>query len=139
MGFRYSRRVQFGDTDLVGIVHFSMFFRYMEEAEHALWRAAGLPVIREADGAGWPRVSATFDYKAPLRFEDEFEVDVDLTDITRRTIRYAFTLRRDGTVIGKGTLTAVSARKRNGGLEAIPVPEDVVARLRRAIETAAQP
>ena len=32
MGFRYSRRVQFADTDLVGIVHFSMFFRYMEEA-----------------------------------------------------------------------------------------------------------
>ena len=43
-GFRYSRRVQFAETDLAGIVHFSMFFRYMEEAEHALWRAAGLTI-----------------------------------------------------------------------------------------------
>jgi acyl-CoA thioester hydrolase len=132
MGFRYSRRVQFADTDLVGIVHFSMFFRYLEEAEHALWRAAGLPVVKGADDAGWPRVSATFDYKAPLRFEDEFEVDVELAAITARTIRYAFTLRRADTLIGKGTLTAVCARKRNGGLEAIPVPDDVVARLRSA-------
>ena len=83
MGFRYSRRVQFADTDLVGIVHFSMFFRYMEEAEHALWRAAGLPVVQGADDAGWPRVSATFDYKAPLRFEDEFDVEVELAATTR--------------------------------------------------------
>ena len=132
MGFRYSRRVQFADTDLVGIVHFSMFFRYMEEAEHALWRSAGLVVVQGGDDAGWPRVSATFDYKAPLRFEDEFDVEVELAATTRRTIRYAFTLRRANTLIGKGTLTAVCARKRNGGLEAIPVPDDVVARLRRA-------
>ena len=132
MGFRYSRRVQFADTDLVGIVHFSMFFRYLEEAEHALWRAAGLPVIKGADDAGWPRVSATFDYKAPLRFEDEFEVDVEVAATTTRTIRYAFTLRRADTLIGKGTLTAVCARKHKGALEAIPVPDDVVARLRTA-------
>ena len=43
-GFRYSRRVQFAETDLAGIVHFSWMFRYMEEAEHALWRAAGLSI-----------------------------------------------------------------------------------------------
>ncbi|MEN3338984.1 MAG: acyl-CoA thioester hydrolase [Acidobacteriota bacterium] len=133
MGFRYSRRVQFGDTDMVGIVHFAMFFRYMEEAEHALWRAAGLPVIADADGAGWPRVSATFDYKAPLRFEDEFDVEVDLAATTTRTIRYAFTVRRGGTLVGTGTLTAVRARKRDGGLEAISVPEAIVTRLRAAI------
>jgi acyl-CoA thioester hydrolase len=132
MGFRYSRRVQFADTDLVGIVHFSMFFRYMEEAEHALWRSAGLPVVQGGDDAGWPRVSATFDYKAPLRFEDEFDVEVEIAATTPRTIRYAFTLRRANTLIGKGTLTAVCARKGNGGLEAIPVPDDVVARLRSA-------
>src|SRR3954453_15588881 len=132
MGFRYSRRVQFADTDLVGIVHFSMFFRYLEEAEHALWRAAGLPVFQGPDDAGRPRVSATFDYKAPLRFEDEFDVEVEVAATTTRTIRYAFTLRRAGTLIGKGTLTAVRARKRDGGLEAIPVPDDVVARLRSA-------
>ena len=41
-GFRYTRRVQFSETDLAGIAHFSTYFRYMEEAEHALWRAAGL-------------------------------------------------------------------------------------------------
>ena len=38
---RMRRRVQFYETDAAGIVHFSWFYRYMEEAEHALWREAG--------------------------------------------------------------------------------------------------
>ena len=38
---RSERRVLFYETDAAGIVHFSWFFRYMEEAEHALWREAG--------------------------------------------------------------------------------------------------
>jgi YbgC/YbaW family acyl-CoA thioester hydrolase len=134
VGFRYARRVQFADTDLVGIVHFSMFFRYMEEAEHALWRAAGLSIVQGADEAGWPRVSAAFEYKSPLHFEDEFLVDVELTAVTRRTIQYTFTLTREATLIGTGTLIAVCARKRDGGLEAIAVPEAIVDQLRAAID-----
>ena len=59
-GFAYRRRVQFAETDLAGLVHFSMFFRYMEEAEHALWRAAGLTIAKAGEppaGRGSPRRS----------------------------------------------------------------------------------
>ena len=133
MPFRYSRRVQFADTDLVGIVHFSMFFRYMEEAEHALWRAAGLAVFAGADDAGWPRVAATFDYKSPLRFGDVVQIDVELTAVTRRSIQYTFTLSREDAFVGQGTLTAVCGRKRGGALQAIEVPAEVITSLRRAI------
>jgi acyl-CoA thioester hydrolase len=133
MAFRYPRRVQFADTDMVGIVHFSMFFRYMEEAEHALWRAAGLSIIQGGDEAGWPRVSATFDYKSPLRFEEEFEVQVEIARVSTRTIQYAFRLTRAETLVGTGTLTAVCALKRDGSLESIEVPPEIVARLRGAI------
>ena len=44
--FRLRRRVQFYETDAAGMVHFSWFFRYMEEAEHALWREAGLSIAQ---------------------------------------------------------------------------------------------
>ncbi len=50
--FRYQRRVQFAETDAAGMVHFANFFRYMEEAEHALWRAAGMKIDQS-----WRRVS----------------------------------------------------------------------------------
>ena len=44
--FRLKRRVHFYETDAAGIVHFSTYFRYMEEAEHALWRDAGLTIAQ---------------------------------------------------------------------------------------------
>jgi len=57
--YRLRRRVQFYETDAAGIVHFSWFFRYMEEAEHALWREAGLSIAPIVADVGWPRVAAS--------------------------------------------------------------------------------
>ena len=81
MAFRYRRRVEFAETDLAGIAHFAMLFRYMEEAEHALWRAAGLSIAKSGENVGWPRVAASLDFKAPLHFEDEFEVVVTIEKV----------------------------------------------------------
>jgi YbgC/YbaW family acyl-CoA thioester hydrolase len=129
-GFHYGRRVQFSETDMAGIAHFSAFFRFMEEAEHALWRAAGLSIGAAEKTGGWPRVSAAFDYKSPLRFEDEFDVLVYLAEITRRSIRYGFTITRGNALVGTGTMTAVCTRKEDGQLRAVDLPADVVERLR---------
>jgi acyl-CoA thioesterase FadM len=63
--YRHTRRVQFYETDAAGIVHFSWFFRYMEEAEHALWREAGLSIAPPGAEIGWPRIAAAFDYHRP--------------------------------------------------------------------------
>lgn len=131
--FRYRRRVQFAETDMAGLVHFSVFFRYMEEAEHALWRAAGLTIARAHEETGWPRLAATFDFKAPLRFEDEFDVVVEIATVTRRTILYTFTLERGDTLIGSGTLTTACVSKRPGEpMKALDLPADVVSRLQAA-------
>ncbi|HEX2445569.1 MAG TPA: thioesterase family protein [Vicinamibacterales bacterium] len=135
-GFRYTRRVQFHETDLAGVVHFSCFFRYMEEAEHALWRAAGLTIDRAGGDSGWPRVAATFDFKRPLYFEDEVEILVRLASVTSRSIQYAFAFTRGASSIGAGTLTAVHARRDGGRMHAITIPSDVVARLRSTCSAA---
>ena len=48
--FHTSRFVEFADTDMAGIMHFSAFFRYMEAAEHELLRSLGFSVYSEIDG-----------------------------------------------------------------------------------------
>ena len=48
------RRVMFHELDSAGIVHFSIYFRYMEEAEHALWREAGLSIAARGAEVGFP-------------------------------------------------------------------------------------
>ena len=129
-GFQYIRRVQFVETDMAGIVHFSTYFRYMEEAEHALWRSARLTLGDLDRTGGFPRVSATFDYKTPLRFDDEFEIDVRIGNVTRRSFRYDFTFTRGGVLVGNGSITAVVSAKENGRLRAVDVPQEMIASLR---------
>src|SRR2546423_13926804 len=66
---RLRRRVQFSETDAAGIVHFSCFFRYMEDAEHALWRANDLRIHTAESAIGWPRVAASCEFHRALKFE----------------------------------------------------------------------
>jgi YbgC/YbaW family acyl-CoA thioester hydrolase len=129
--FKYSRRVQFAETDLAGIVHFSTMFRFMEEAEHAMWRAAGLTIAERGSDLGWPRLSAALEFRNPLRFEDEFEVWVRIAALKRRTIEYEFTIVRGTTVIAVGTITSVCVRKQpDGRMKAAEIPATISDKLR---------
>jgi len=134
--FHYARRVQFAETDLAGIAHFSAFFRYMEEAEHALWRAAGLSIGKAEETGGWPRVSAAFDFKSPLRFEDEFDVAIQLGAVTQRSLQYTCTITRGDTLVATGTMTSVCTRREEGQMRAVDLPAEVIARLRKVLEEA---
>lgn len=128
--FIYRRRVQFADTDMAGIVHFSMYFRYMEEAEHALWRSVGLQIAPPDGTVGFPRVAAACDFKAPLRFEEEFEVHARVETVGRRSLKYGFTLRRGDDILATGSMTSVSVeRVPGGGVRSVELPPDVVTRL----------
>lgn len=126
-GFTYVRRVEFAETDAAGIVHFSMYFRYMEEAEHAMWRAAGLSIAPPGADYGFPRVSASMDYHAPLRFEDHVEVSIRIVEAGSRTIRYEALLARGDTRIATGTMTMVCVAKNGPGepLKAVPFPDHI--------------
>jgi len=123
--FRYRRRVQFAETDMAGVVHFSSIARYMEEAEHALWRAAGLNIVTAGEHLIFPRVAMTIDFAAPLVFEDEVEVHVRVEAMTRRTIRYAHTLTRGETTIATGTMTAACVSTEPPPLHAVEIPPEV--------------
>ena len=130
------RRVQFYETDAAGIVHFSWFFRYLEEAEHALWREAGLSIHPPDSEIGWPRVAASFEFRVPLRFEDEFEIRLRIAEMTRRTMRYTCSLVRGDTTIATGELTIACVRKRpNEPMTSIDIPPDIAVRFQVAAES----
>ena len=128
--FRYSRRVQFAETDLAGMVHFSTLFRYMEEAEHALWRSVGLTIAEPGGRFGWPRLSAAMEFRQPLRFEDEVDVTVRIAALKTRTIEYEFVLQRRDAFIAAGRIVCICARKQaDGTMRATEIPPDVHDRL----------
>jgi YbgC/YbaW family acyl-CoA thioester hydrolase len=132
--FRHRRRVQFYETDLAGFVHFSWFFCYMEEAEHALWREAGLTISDPQSDIAWPRLSASFDYHHPLRFEDEFDVRIRIVEISNRTIRYSCEITRDDTELATGSLTIICVN-RTPPMRAVDIPPEIARRFQAAPET----
>ena len=130
--FHLRRRVQFYETDVAGIVHFSWFFRYMEEAEHALWREAGLSIHPPDSDLGWPRVAASFDFERALRFEDEIDVHLRIAEMSRKTIRYECVVRKDGQQVATGTMTIACVQKKPT-MRAVEIPDDIVERLKAEI------
>ena len=132
--FRTTRFVEFGDTDMAGIVHFANFFRFMEAAEHAFLRSLGLSVVTESEGEkyGLPRVSASCDYLKPARFGEELTIDVAVVKLGRSSVNYAFDFTRDGEEIARGKVTAVFCRFADGRPEVWEMP----AAFRAKLETA---
>lgn len=124
--FVLRRRVNFYEVDQAAIVHFSNYYRYMEEAEYGLWRSAGVSL--EMDGPyGFPRVATSFEYHAPLRFDEEFEVRLQIAAIGRTSLRYACRITRGGTPIATGSMTMVCVAM--PGMHPTPWPADRLARV----------
>jgi YbgC/YbaW family acyl-CoA thioester hydrolase len=127
--YRLRRRVQFAEVDSARIVHFSQYFRYMEEAEHALWREAGLSIAPPGATFGYARIGASFEYHSPLRFEDEFDVLIRIARITARTMRYDCSVSRGVDRIATGVMTIVCVTGGDGEpLRSIPIPAEIATR-----------
>lgn len=132
-GFVMPRRVEFMDTDMAGIAHFTAYFRYMETAEHELFRSLGLAAATKDSERhlGWPRVSCGFDFKAALRFQDPFEVHIGLTKIGKRSVSYHTEIVRDKQIIATGHTTSVCCTiDAAGHMASIDIPEDVTQKLK---------
>ena len=130
--FKTTRRIEFGDTDMAGIVHFANFFRFMEAAECEFLRSLGLSVKMDWEGQaiGFPRVSATCDYVKPALFEDLLDVAVSIDRIGAKSVTYAFEFSRAGETLAKGKVTSVCCRiAKDNRLEGIEIPEGYRARL----------
>ena len=119
---RIRRRVHFYEVDSAGIVHFSCFYRYMEEAESALWRQAGLRIAPTKEFA-YPRVAASFEFKRPLRFEDEPEVLIQVASIGRTSLGYRCVITLNGDVMATGSMTVVCASGPPGQVRPTRVPD----------------
>jgi acyl-CoA thioester hydrolase len=124
--FRCTRLVEFVDTDMAGIAHFSAFFRWMESAETAFLRSLGLTVLGEWQGekVSLPRVSAACDYVKPVRFGDELTIAVTVEKIGRTSLTYVFDFSVGGDAIARGRVTAVFCQHVPGhGLAAREIPQ----------------
>jgi acyl-CoA thioester hydrolase len=137
--FKAVRRVEFSETDMAGIVHFSNFFRYMETAERGFFESLGHPLSKNHSKTpvGWPRVHAECDYRQPLRFEDELEIHLLVARKKPRVLTYLFKFTKlNGSKpveIARGSLAVVCVTKKHDGtLAATRIPANLAAKIQAA-------
>lgn len=145
--FSLTRTVEFAETDMAGIMHFSNYFRWMEACETGFLRSLGLPLVSFVPGqvVGWPRVSAKCDYRAPLRFGDTVEVRVYVKEIRTRAIVLLFQFRKitkgklEPDIVSQGELVVVCVTSdAKGGMKSQPIPAEFRAKIRMAPKQAWQ-
>jgi YbgC/YbaW family acyl-CoA thioester hydrolase len=137
--FKAQRRVEFGDTDMAGIMHFSNFFRFMETAEHGFFRSLGFSIAERGQlpRIGWPRVHASCEYHKPLRFEDVVEIHLFVKEKRSKALCYDFRFRKLGGAqaeeVARGSLTVVCVSHRDdGAMKAVAIPRKFASKIEAA-------
>jgi acyl-CoA thioester hydrolase len=138
--FTLTRRIEFAETDMAGIVHFANFYRMMENTEHAFFRSLGFSIHGDYDGVhiGWPRVSTSCEFFKPLRFEDMVDIQLFVVEVRNRSIRYVFRFwKTEGTErleVARGMVSTVCASvdKKAGAIAAVPIPEVIRSKISAA-------
>jgi YbgC/YbaW family acyl-CoA thioester hydrolase len=138
--FVTTRRVEFADTDMAGIIHFANYYKYMEEAEHAFFRSLGLSIMqRQPDGTviGWPRVSASCSFDAPAYFADELEVRLNVVRKGVKSLNYEIEFWHGETRLAHGRLKTVCCLcQAHQPLVSIPIPLEYADKLHEVSESA---
>jgi YbgC/YbaW family acyl-CoA thioester hydrolase len=131
MAYEYTltRQVEFCDTDMAGIVHFTAFFRYMEAAEHAFFRSLGFSIVTtDPERVGWPRVHVDCDFSYPLHFEDTVEVRLLVREKREKSIAYAIRFRKLNEEapreVARGTLIVACIKRDDatGRIKGVAIP-----------------
>jgi len=142
--YLHRRQVEFAETDMAGLVHFSNFFRYVEAAEAALFDAIDWPLIglEEDQFMGWPRVRAQARFHRPLYFRDWMEIQLTLTRLRLHTLDWKAIIYRE--IPGEDPVkaatmemsTSLVRRPATGGpMQATQLPAALVERLTPYAET----
>ncbi len=129
--FSIRRMVSFAETDMAGVMHFSNYFRLMEEVEHAFWRSINESVVRiEHDQTiSWPRVSTHCDFSSPARFEDEIRLELRVARLGQKSITFEVDFYRDLEQLARGRMTAVCCHMQHGRFDTTEIPGALRAKL----------
>jgi acyl-CoA thioester hydrolase len=127
--FRHRLRVRYHECDPQGVVFNAHYLAYFDIALTELWRDAigGYASLEDA-GLDVVVAEARITYRAPLRFDDEFDVLLWFEELGNTSLRCGLRIDRDRTEIATGELRHVLIELASG--EKTPIPDE----LRRSLE-----
>lgn len=105
MDFNFERRINYYETDRMGVVHHSNYIRYLEEARCHWLDAIGIPFsVLEENGVTIPVLGVNVTYKHHVTFDDTIIINVFAKEYNgvRMTIGYNVTDKKTGNLVLTG-------------------------------------
>ncbi len=96
MGYCFSVRVYYEDTDAAGVVYYAHYLKFAERARTEILRAHGIEqrALMESHGVGFVVRKCSIEYFKPARLDDCLTIETRLHDITKATLVMHQTIKR---------------------------------------------
>lgn len=99
----YQHKVQYYETDRMGITHHSNYIRFMEEARTEWMEAMGMSYDTfEKLGLTSPMLSVNCNYKKTTTYSDIIDIAIYIKDCAHLKIRVAYVMTCRGEVVCTG-------------------------------------
>src|SRR5256886_1924083 len=124
--FAHRQRVRFGETDLQGVVYYANYLVFAEVGRVAYLRALGIEYARDlvTRGLDFTIGEARVRYRAPLRFDDEYDIKVRVGEIRHSSWAFEYAIdRADGTHCAEATTIQVMIERATG--RAVRIPDEL--------------
>ncbi len=107
MSFTFTRKINYYETDMMGIVHHSNYIRYLEEARCAWLESMDIP-MKEIEKRGYtiPTIEVNCKYKKHVTCGDVIAIGIKVSEFNgvRMTVKYDVINTQNGeTVIDAST------------------------------------
>ncbi|MGN1047953.1 MAG: acyl-CoA thioesterase [Eubacteriales bacterium] len=94
----YIRKINYYETDKMGITHHSNYIRFMEEARLDFLEQIGCGYAQmEKDGVISPVIGVECQYKRPTTFGDEIRIHAEIEEYKRVKLTVAYTIYNNRT------------------------------------------
>lgn len=130
--------VRFAETDLMGVVHHSVYALWLEAGRVAWLDAAGIPYPEIAAGGNHFAVTGLYvKYRTPARFGEEVRVATRIQSLRSREVSFAYEVlnTKDGTVLATGVSEHICVDLAG---RVTRIPPGVIERMRAGAEMLAQ-
>lgn len=98
-------KVRYAETDQMGVAYYANYFVWFEVGRSQYCNDCGFSYrdMERETGLFLIVAEASCRYKNPARYEDDLVIRTRVTELTRRTLRFAYEIdRADGTAVATG-------------------------------------
>ncbi|MBK7710908.1 MAG: acyl-CoA thioesterase [Bacteroidales bacterium] len=114
--FQTIYRVSYSDTDQMGYMHHSNYFKCYETSRWELFRSIGIPYTKiEEEGIIFPVINASVKFIKPAFYDQEITVKTQIRSFKGARIVFEYqALNETGELINEAQITVAFVRKNTG-------------------------